>query len=209
MLGPVIAANKKAGTSGAQFLKIGGGARATAMGNAFVAVGDDINSVYYNPAGISNLARSEFVAMHTEWIVGTNYDYGAFCYPLNGGAIAVSAATLRVEDLQRRSADETRGGDFQAMDSAYTLSYGHNLTPLISAGVTGRYINQTIDSYSAAAWDGDIGLIKRVEGRPHTLGIAAKHFGPKIQFQSESDPLPVQRGTRAPPPRFFNPRLAA
>lgn len=188
---PVFASNKKVGTSGAQFLKIGGGARPTAMGNSFVAVADDVNAIYYNPAGISNLPRAEFVAMHTEWIAGTNYDYGAFSYPLNNGAIAVSAATLKVDEIQRRNADESRDGDFEAMDSAYTLSYGHNLSPLTSVGITGRYIRQSIDATSAATWDGDVGIIKRFSERPISLGLTVKHFGAPLEFKNESDPLPL------------------
>src|SRR5690625_7956062 len=40
------------GTSTANFLKIGVGARASSMGNAFGAMADDATSLYWNPAGI-------------------------------------------------------------------------------------------------------------------------------------------------------------
>src|SRR6056297_1782183 len=42
----------KVGTFGAQFLKVGVSARATAMGSAYTAVGDNAEAVYWNPAGI-------------------------------------------------------------------------------------------------------------------------------------------------------------
>ena len=42
----------KVGTTAAQFLKIGVGARAIGMGGAFVAVADDATAIYWNPAGI-------------------------------------------------------------------------------------------------------------------------------------------------------------
>ncbi len=38
------------GTSMANFLKIGVGPRAIAMGDAFVALSDDASSLYWNPA---------------------------------------------------------------------------------------------------------------------------------------------------------------
>ena len=41
------------GTTGAQFLKIGTGARPVAMGYAFSAVADDLNALYWNPAGLA------------------------------------------------------------------------------------------------------------------------------------------------------------
>ena len=102
----LFATNKKVGTSGAQFLKIGAGARPTAMGDSFVAVGEDVNAVYFNPAGIAEISRPEMSVMHTQWIADTSYDFGAFCYPTDFGALAFSAATLKVEDIQRRGADE-------------------------------------------------------------------------------------------------------
>src|SRR4029077_8125627 len=40
------------GTSGAQFLKIGPGARPVGMGEAFTGVPDDIHAIYWNPAGL-------------------------------------------------------------------------------------------------------------------------------------------------------------
>ncbi|NWF90983.1 MAG: hypothetical protein HXY50_16170, partial [Ignavibacteriaceae bacterium] len=39
----------KVGTTAAQFLKIGAGARAIGMGGTYTAVSNDIYSIYYNP----------------------------------------------------------------------------------------------------------------------------------------------------------------
>jgi len=189
---PVLsqAANKNVGTSGAQFLKLGAGPRPTAMGDAFVGLADDINSVNYNPAGLSYISRPEIMAMHTQLFQDLNYEFGAFAYPTNRGAFAFSAATLRTEAIERRAKDESLQGEFDASDSAYALTYAYNLGPLASVGVSGRYIKQEIDTYSADAWSGDIGLLKRFGKYPFSVGLAARHLGQKIKFQNESDPLP-------------------
>jgi len=185
------ASNKKVGTTGAQFLKIGAGARPTAMGDAYVAVSEDVNSVYFNPAGIANISRSEMSVMHTQWIGNSNYDFGAFCYPTDHGAFAFSAATLKVNDIDRRGSDEVKTGSFEATDAAYGLSYARNLSPLLSLGFTGRFIQQKIDSTSASTFAGDIGIIKRLRERPISFGLAAKHMGQPVEFKNESDPLPM------------------
>src|ERR1041385_8560022 len=46
------ASNSKVGTSGALFLKIGAGARPTAMGDAFVGIADDVNAIDYKTRGV-------------------------------------------------------------------------------------------------------------------------------------------------------------
>lgn len=51
-------------TAKASFEELPTGARAAGLGNAFTAVADDVYSVYYNPAGLSQLHRSEFTAQY-------------------------------------------------------------------------------------------------------------------------------------------------
>ena len=47
---------QRAGITTAQFLKIGVGARASAMGEAFTAVANDASALYWNPAGLAHRA---------------------------------------------------------------------------------------------------------------------------------------------------------
>ncbi len=185
------ATDSSVGTSGAQFLKIGAGARPTAMGNSYVAMSEDVNSVYFNPAGIANLSRAEMSVMHMQWIGDSAYDFGAFSYPTDHGAFALSAATLKVTDIDRRAVDETQNGSFESTDGSYGLSYARNATPLVSYGMTGRYIQQKLDTYSAGAFAGDIGIIKRLSEKPLAFGLAIKNFGSAVKFRNESDPLPT------------------
>lgn len=186
-----VAANKNAGTSGAQFLKIGAGARPTAMGDAFVGLADDVNAAYYNPAGLAQLQRPEFTAMHTQYLQSLKYDYGAYAHPFTRGVLAFSAATLTTDDISRRGNDESLQGTFDNQDSSYALSYGHRLSETFSIGVTGRWVHEEIDSASASAWTGDVGVLKRFDEKPYAVGLAIRHFGQGVKFNDETDPLPL------------------
>ncbi|MCB4755421.1 MAG: PorV/PorQ family protein [Elusimicrobia bacterium] len=186
-----FAANKNVGTSGAQFLKIGAGARTTAMGDAFVGIADDVNAVYFNPAGLTQLERPELTAMHTQWIQDISYDYGAFACPTKIGVFGLSATTLKVDDIPKRGADEGNIGDFEVMDAAYTLSYARTLFSNFSIGLTGRHMRQEIDNVLATTWGGDVGLFQKFERWPLSIGLAVKHFGQEVKFQEESDPQPL------------------
>jgi hypothetical protein len=185
------ATNKNAGTSGAQFLKIGAGARPTAMGEAFVGVADDVNAVSYNPAGLGFLDKTEFSAMHTQYFQGLDYDFGAYAQPLKHGTLALSAATLKTDDITRRALDETNTGSFKNQDASYALAYAHRLGATLSAGVTARLIREEIDSASAQAWSADVGVLKKFSRRPVSVGFAVRNLGQPIGFNDESDPLPL------------------
>lgn len=189
--GTSFSANSNVGTSGAQFLKIGAGARPTAMGDAFVGVADDVNAIYFNPAGLGFQTQSQMTAMRTEWFEGLNYDYGAFSLPLKSGSLGFSVSTLKAEDLEKRSADESLQGSFETLDAAYTFSYGHKMGESWSLGATARYLKQEIDATSAGAWGGDVGIFKKLSGRPVTVGLAIRHMGQEIKFVNESDPQPM------------------
>jgi hypothetical protein len=52
------------------FLKLGVGARPSALGGAFVAVGGDVNSMYYNPAGLVKIMESQMTVMYNHWFQG-------------------------------------------------------------------------------------------------------------------------------------------
>jgi len=185
------ASNKNVGTSGAQFLKIGAGARPTAMGDAVVALADDVNAVYFNPAGLGYLSSVELTAMHTQWIQDMNYEFGALVYPSQVGTFGFSAATLKVEDQEKRESDESLSGTFDTLDAAYGLSYGKLVLPRLSLGGTIRFIDQEIDTTSAQTWSGDVGGLYKLADLPLSLGLAVRHFGQKVKFNEEGDPLPL------------------
>jgi hypothetical protein len=65
----------KSGTAAATFLEIGVGARATAMGGAFVSLANDATALYWNVAGVAKAERNEVVALHTKWLAGTSFDF--------------------------------------------------------------------------------------------------------------------------------------
>ena len=54
--------------AGAIFLLISPGARAGGMGEAQVAVANDVYASYWNPAGLAFLEGSEMAIMHVNWL---------------------------------------------------------------------------------------------------------------------------------------------
>ena len=62
---------KKVNISGMQFLKIGQGARAVAMGDAFTAVADDINAIFWNGSGLVHVERVAYQLNWTRFLLDT------------------------------------------------------------------------------------------------------------------------------------------
>src|SRR5687767_4320158 len=99
-----------AGTSSAQFLKMGAGARAAAMGNAFTAVADDVTATYWNPAGLGQIKNAQMSLMQNAGLIDTQYQYLAAAAPYKSRALGVSLYRLDHGSIDRYTAGDVREG---------------------------------------------------------------------------------------------------
>lgn len=199
--GWAAALSSKAGTSGAQFLKLGAGARAGGMADSFAATADDASAAYYNPAGLTQLRGPQLVGAHTMYYEGINYEVLNFAFPwqreelYSRHVLALGLYHLAVGDIERRVSDTTGPiGTFDASDGAYGLSYAYAFDRRLSLGITGKYVAQTIDTYKASAVAADAGVLWKPSPdavRPYSLGAVVRNVGSKPKFAGEADPLPL------------------
>ncbi len=89
-----------------EFMAVGGGGRALGMGGAFVAVGGDASTVYWNPAGVSETDGRQAIAMHSERFGElVNYNFAAYTQPASfidfgeDAAIGFALIHLGVDDI--------------------------------------------------------------------------------------------------------------
>lgn len=152
----------KVGTSAATFLEIPVGARAIAMGGAFVGTSNDVTSLYWNPAGAARLSRKEATFTHSDWVADLGFDYAAFGLPLGDfGTLGLSFTSLSVEDMEVRTVDDPEGtGElFSAGSFAVGVHYARNLSDKFSIGFTAKYVSETIWHMQAQAFALDVGAL--------------------------------------------------
>ena len=181
------------GTSGSAFLKIGPGARAVGMGEAYTGVADDIDAIYWNPAGLATLKNPEVEGMHMQYFQSILYEYAAFAYPTAcGGTWGLAVTNLYTNDLQSRTQDtDAPTGTFSANDSAYWLSYAYPVSSKLSLGANLKYIRQTLSGTASTAYAGDGGLLYDTGWKDLRLGASFQNVGSQVKFSNESDPLPL------------------
>jgi hypothetical protein len=176
----------KVGTTAAQFLKIGVGARAIGMGGAQVGVTGDISSLYWNPAALSRLmVSSELTFNHVNWLADIKYDFAAGVLPIGElGTFGLSIISLRVPEELVRTVDfpEGDGRRWDASSIAIGLSYARNLTDRFSIGFTGKFIRENVWSESASGFALDFGTLYISEIKGLTLGASISNFGTTMRL---------------------------
>ncbi|MBI5239815.1 MAG: hypothetical protein HY926_05030 [Elusimicrobia bacterium] len=121
------ALQKEVGTSAAEFLRLGAGARSLGMGEASTAVAAGPEAVYWNPAGLARLARPEAAYSRTELPVGMHQDYGAVAVPVRllRGTLAFAMTRFSQDGIDMVDANNRARGSFAPHSEVYALAYGH------------------------------------------------------------------------------------
>lgn len=171
-----------AGTSAAAFLQIGVGSRAQAMGNAATAMSADATSLFWNPAAIAGLGGNVHVAFdHTSWLANMSLDYVGAVFNLGGiGSVGLSVMNFQmVDDQPVRTIlqPEGTGEQYSAADLALGATYGIALTDRFSAGITGKYIRETLWNESASTLALDLGVLYRTKLPGLFLAASISNFG--------------------------------
>lgn len=187
----VLRAADNAGTSGAAFLKVGAGARPTALGEAVTAVIDDVNSVAWNAAGLAKVTSPQFTAAQTQWLQEYDHSFVAGAYPFAWGVVGFGFTSLTVDGIEKRTVDsDLPDSTFGADDSAYTFSYARSAGESWSFGGGVTYIRQSLDGHSASAFAGNLGTQWRPAGSRLSLGASLRNMGSEVKFEEQGDPLP-------------------
>ena len=124
-----------------EFLSIGIGARAHAMGGSVIASVNDVTAGYWNPAGLASFGADrglQLGAMHAEWFAGiAKYDYLGATIPLANADRRIGLSMIRfgVDGIPNTlSLFEDDGSvnydnivEFSAADYAFLVSYAQKM----------------------------------------------------------------------------------
>jgi hypothetical protein len=182
------------GTTGADILKIGVGARAIGMGEAYVAQADDVSSLYWNPAGLALMQERQASFMYDQMYQDLKFQNANIGIPLENGAIGGSLSYLSYGDIQGFDQSGASIGNQTAYSGVATLGAAW-LGNQWSAGANIKGIQEKLADEKATATAFDLGgnaiYPKPVLGGTLRFGAVVRNLGSDIKFEQQSDPLPM------------------
>lgn len=143
-LGPPPAQAADPGRTVLSFLKLGVGARATSLGEAYVSVVEDATATYWNPAGLLGVERNDVVASHHAWIQDLRHEFVSFAAHRGRHAAGVSFIGLYTDDIQGRDVTGAATSHFGYSNNSFSASYAFQATATIGVGGTARYVRESV-----------------------------------------------------------------
>jgi hypothetical protein len=195
--------NTAYGTTSAEFLLLGAGARGTALGSSFASIVTDVSALYYNPAGVAMLDRPGLMIGTYDYVASTRYSWGGVAFPFSGGArtIGFQLGTFGFKDQPIYTEDQPNGtgGTYSVNQTFVGATFAQNFSDRFAAGLTAKYVNDRLGTVSGSAFAVDFGTNFHASLNNHpvkfsfvlaNLGSNLNYSGTGLQGNVQRDPLP-------------------
>ena len=170
------------GETYAAFLEISQSARAAGMGDAYVAVADDINSVFWNPAGLTAMTRNrlQFAFTNTRWLLESQLNSAAVGVNTDYGALALSLVAFNTGDIEETTIFNPEGTGRILDTGSWAVGgvYAKQFTERFSVGFQARVIEEKLDrGYDYRVFDLAVGTFYHTGYRSLRIGMSLRNFG--------------------------------
>jgi len=168
-------------------LRMGVGARALAMGGAYVAEAHDATAGFWNPAGLADIECVSLTAMYSAGMsADRTYNYFGFGWTpsqvTNYGTFGISWLNSGIDEIQKYDKSNNYLGTFKDMNNVFIISWAFKnefKERMFSFGLSFKVVQQKIDDYSKTGVGGDAGIKFVVDPRI-ALGLMVRDIGTKV-----------------------------
>ena len=186
-----------AGARGAEFLTIPVGPRGVAMGSAYNSVADDISAIWWNPAGLTSLTKTNVFFQVVDYTMDLSYHYLAAATPLMDGQLVIGGfmGFLNIPETEITTINSPNGtGEFyDAYDLQVGASISYMLSDRFSAGANVKMVHQDVWDLTANAVAFDIGTLYTTEFLDRTIkfGFTVQNLGSNLTFGGSRLYVPI------------------
>jgi hypothetical protein len=198
---PTTVDNTGYGTTTAEFLLLGAGARGVALGNGFTALANDVTAMYYNPGGLALMSRPEVMVSSYSYVAATKYTWLGLALPMSGGtrAIGVQLGNFGFSNQPVYTVDNPDGDGttYSVSETFLAGTFSQNFSDRFSAGLSLKFVTDQLGETSASGIALDFGtnFHAMIGDRPiraafviQNLGSNLEHSGAALQTLVNREP---------------------
>ncbi len=180
------------GTTAAEFLLFGAGARGTALGTAFSAIASDVSALYYNPAGIALMPRAGAMVGTYDYVADTRYSWGGIAFPFGGGSrsVGIQVGTFGFKDQPVYTAEQPdgTGSVYSVSQTVAGITFAQNFSDRFSAGITAKGVFDNLGEASGQAFAVDFGtnFHAQLSGHPIRFSFVVSNLGTNLSYSGSA-----------------------
>lgn len=185
----------RTGTGAAVFLKLPVSARVAALGGAGLALAPTGNSPWggaesllLNPACLADTRRAGLALGQQRWLGELEHGVAAWRGPLgshSGWGLGLNWLTVPDQEITTVEQPGGTGTDYRYGDLAFGVSGGWKLNERLGAGLTLRYLRQTLHNEQAEGLSADLALQLSLPVQDTRLAVALMHYGTRMGLEGE------------------------
>lgn len=184
---PTNVDNTGYGTTTAEFLLLGAGARGAALGNGYAALSNDVTSLYYNPGGLALLSRPQAMVSTYNYVADTKYTWLGLALPLSGGtrAIGVQMGNFGFSNQPVYTLDNPDGDGttYSVSETFVGATLSQNFSDRFSAGLSLKFVTDQLGETSASGVALDFGtnFHAMIGDRPIRAAFVIQNLGSNLE----------------------------
>lgn len=151
------AQNDGSGNTGLAFLKLGVGARALAMGEAYSSVSDDGTAVIYNPARLNSGNSNNVTLMYNSAMKDLTNNFIGAKFKYNKLGVGVGLFKTNIEGIEIRTIPGAPIDKFDEQNLSLNVSLCYELYENLSVGLTSKMLYEKIYLDESSGYGFDIG----------------------------------------------------
>ena len=171
------------------YLQYGIGARALAMGGAYVGLADEASAAYWNPAGLALMDEFEMSSMYASFFEGTSLNFISSAHPLGPkvGSFAIADVLLYSGGFEERDYLNTLISDDESiMHNTIIGSYGRKVGKLCG-GISLKLVQEKDIGYAGSGYGFDLGGMYQLCSAVRLGLIVANVVRPRVVLREEAN----------------------
>lgn len=184
---------EKTGSAGFQALKIGIGARESALGEAASSLTHDANAVFWNVGALPLISGPQVYFTHNEWLVNSRVDALVAAVPMGAYTFGLSVMNFGIEKFEETTVTDPEGTGrmVNAGDFMVGLAASRRFTDRLTIGLQVKYMREKLDQDSFSNFLFDVGTLYYTGFRQLRLAFTLQHFGASVDGLRQSFRMPL------------------
>jgi len=175
------------------FLRLDMSARAAGLGGSFVTNNDDVDVIFFNPAGLGFLEKDPVSFSFVKHLMDINLFSVTYSTEFeNIGRFGAGVKYINYGTFDEADANGNITGEFGAGELAFLLSYTNKFMANFYYGATGKFIYSSIADQSSSAIGLDLGLNYEFPNIMLNLGASVLNIGTQLTSYTDlKEDLPL------------------